>query len=433
VEGVDNTIFPVSMEVDYVRIYQTPSQIEKFVEGPARVAPRQQRLVFSSRVKNASSYEWQVPDGARIVEGAGEQEITVDWGCQQGEVGCTIHAEGSVYEGTHQVEVVEPRLDGPLFYSASDDPLFFSVEQMSQTTYQWYLPEGADLLAGEGTDSVEVDWPRRADSLQVKVSNSCGNYTLHHQVWSPDRQYPFPDPADMRILPDTIDPTHYDYGGEGVAYHDWNATNEGQGIRQDEGVDTQMNDEGHGNIGWINEGEWVEYSFRVEQETAVKLILRMASNEQTNGSVDVLVNGETATSTFQAENTGGWNIFREFESSAFTLTPADSILRLEFQGSGFNLGRIVFSRVETGLQEGPSLPSLRTYPNPAGSFLYLSSSGEIHRAEVYDLTGRCVESVALENSLSTQRLRLAGLPPGMYLLRVQYENGHITSQKFLKK
>ena len=433
VEGVDNTIFPVSMEVDYVRVYQTPNQIEKFIEGPSQVAPRQQRVVFSSKVKNASSYEWQVPDGARIVGGAGEQEIIVDWGCRQGEVGCTIHAEGSVYEDTHQVEVVEPRISGSLFYSASDDPLFFSVEQMSQTTYQWYLPEGADLLAGEGTDSVEVDWPRRADSLQVEVSNSCGSYTLHHQVWSPDRQYPYPDPAYMRILPDTIDPTHYDYGGEGVAYHDRNATNEGQGIRQDEGVDTQMNDQGHGSIGWINEDEWVEYSFQVEQETSVKVILRMASEVQTNGAVDVLINGEKVLSSLKAENTGGWNRFEDFESSSITLSPTDSVLRLEFHGSNFNLGDIIISQVETGVSDGGNRLSFQTFPNPAGSFLNLSSSENIVEAEVYDLAGRYIDKVALEDSHHTHRLSLAGLPPGMYLVKVMFKNGESRTGKFLKK
>ncbi|MBS3807893.1 MAG: family 16 glycosylhydrolase [Bacteroidales bacterium] len=433
VKGVDNSIFPVRMEVDYVRVYQSPDQIDEFIEGPARVAPRQRRVVFSSKVHNAASYEWEVPDGAQVVGGAGEKEIAVNWGCRSGEIRCTIHAEGDVYHDTLEVEVGPPHISGPMFYSASDDPLLFSVEEMSQTTYQWSVPEGATVLSGEGTDSLEVDWPERADSLSLQISNSCGNYTIHHKVWAPGRQYPYPDPKVTRILPDTIDPTHYDYGGEGVAYHDWNTVNEGQGVRQDEGVDTQLGDQGHGSIGWINDGEWVEYTFRVEQETTVKVILRMASAEQTNGSVDVLINGEKVVSSLQAGNTGGWDRFEGFESSPITLSPADSLLRLEFNGSNFNLGRIILSQVETGIQEERDGPSFHTFPNPADAYLNLASSEVILEAEVFDLAGTCIHKTNLENSRQNYRLDFAALPAGMYLVRVTFADGHIRTRKFLKK
>ena len=433
VEGVDNTIFPVRMEVDYVRVYQSPEQIGKIIEGPAKVTPRQHRVVFSSKVQNATSYEWEVPEGAKIVSGAGEKEIAVDWGCWQGKVRCTLQTGGAVYHDTLAVEVGQPQISGPLFYSASDNPLLFSVEEMTQTTYEWSLPEGATLLSGEGTDSVEVDWHEQTDSLSVQVTNSCGQYTLHHKVWTPGRQYPYPHPDGARTLPDTIDPTHYDYGGEGVSYHDWDTSNKGHGIRQDEGVDTQMEDQGHGSIGWINEGEWVEYTFQVEQETSVKVILRMASEVQTNGAVDVLINGEKVLPSLEAENTGGWNRFEDFESSPITLSPSDSLLRLEFHGSNFNLGRIIFSGVETGIHDEGERPSFQTYPNPTGPFLSLASSDIILEAEIFDLAGKCIHKEALEDSRQYYRLDMASLPAGMYLVRVTFANGHVSTKKILKK
>jgi hypothetical protein len=47
----------------------------------------------------------------------------------------------------------------------------------------------------------------------------------------------------------------YDYGGEGVAYHDTGAINLGEAYRPDEAVDVQSSAEGYTMVGFFEVGE----------------------------------------------------------------------------------------------------------------------------------------------------------------------------------
>jgi hypothetical protein len=431
--GVDDSIFPVQMQVDYVRVYQTADQIGELIEGPDQLVGRQRGATFSTPIKDAQSYQWSVPEDARITSGNDQRQITLDWGCQSGEVTCTIVTADSIYEATHPVGLEEPQMEGPRFFNENDEPITFSVPDMVETTYQWQLPEGASFVSGEASHRVQVDWPERADSITLNIVSDCGEQTLSHFLWAPGTQHPYPDPQEPHLLPDTIDPTLYDYGGEGVAYHDLSAENEGDGIRQDEGVDTESNDQGHGNIGYIKHGEWVEYSIKVEEEFSARMVLRMASAVQTNGSVDVLVNGETVASEIQARNTGGWNQFEEFESNTFTLTPQDTILRLEFERFNFNLGRIIVKQVETAVDQPLAEPSLYLYPNPVSEILHVDSELDAERIEVYDVTGTLMQSKNLTGTGRNHQMKLGSLPTGVYMIRVRLKNQEFITQKIIKK
>jgi beta-glucanase (GH16 family) len=433
VEGVDNSIFPVRMEVDYVRIYQNPDQIGSLIEGPEQLVPRQKDVTFSTPVLDADAYEWQVPEGAQIKGSSVDRQVTVDWGCQEGPLVCRITKSGTENEINQHITLRDPRLRGPLFFRKDDAPLNFSVEEMTQTAYTWNLPPGATFLSREDSSAVQVDWPEQAGEISVTATNSCGEYTSTHQVWNPNRQYPYPDPEKPAVVPDTLDPTHYDYGGEGVAYHDVTSTNLGPGVRQDEGVDTESLDNGHGSIGWIREGEWLEYSIQVQEETTVKLILRLASEVETDGSVDILINGEEKVGTIQARNTGWWDRFENFETSPFTLSPADTMLRLELHGSEYNLGRVVFSKVETDLEPAVSDTPLQIFPNPSDGMLYLESERPMSQAKVYNLTGVTVKKENLEGRPQKYSLSLQGLPPGAYLVKVKFEDQISVTHKILKR
>ncbi len=69
------------------------------------------------------------------------------------------------------------------------------------------------------------------------------------------------------LIPGTgsIDIAYYDRGGEGVAYHDFEPANRGNGkFRFEEGVDTDVATEGPYNIGFTFPGEWMKYTVKVE-------------------------------------------------------------------------------------------------------------------------------------------------------------------------
>ena len=80
-------------------------------------------------------------------------------------------------------------------------------------------------------------------------------------------------------MPGTVQAEDFDDGGEGVAYHDLTAANEG-GAYRSTGVDLEASaDAGGGyNVGWAQAGEWLEYTFSVPTAGSYALDLRVASS-----------------------------------------------------------------------------------------------------------------------------------------------------------
>jgi beta-glucanase (GH16 family) len=87
---VDNTIFPATMEVDYVRVYNgnTPT-----VSGKRVVLNQAQGETYSVLdAPSGSSFNWSIPAGATIASGQGTSSIKVNWGgtSSGGNVTCAV-------------------------------------------------------------------------------------------------------------------------------------------------------------------------------------------------------------------------------------------------------------------------------------------------------------------------------------------------------
>lgn len=74
----NTTVFPATMEVDWVRTYQNTADF--IIVGDDTVEPGATGTQYS--VPNASglTYNWTVPSGASITAGQGTHQITLDWG-----------------------------------------------------------------------------------------------------------------------------------------------------------------------------------------------------------------------------------------------------------------------------------------------------------------------------------------------------------------
>ena len=64
-------------------------------------------------------------------------------------------------------------------------------------------------------------------------------------------------------IPGKIEAENYNLGGEGIAYHDNDSTNDGGQYRVTEGVDIETCGEGGYDVGYTNTGEWMNYSVNV--------------------------------------------------------------------------------------------------------------------------------------------------------------------------
>src|SRR5437773_10355819 len=93
----------------------------------------------------------------------------------------------------------------------------------------------------------------------LTVTSGCSLLVSFDEYGPPDggsTSSPTPYSGKPVALPGMIHAPEYDYGGEGVAYHDDDPKNQlSTAFRPNEGVDTDGSI-----VGWIQQGEWLDYT-----------------------------------------------------------------------------------------------------------------------------------------------------------------------------
>ena len=120
---------------------------------------------------------------------------------------------------------------------------------------------------------------------------------------SPPQSRPYfgvPQPIPARIEAET-----FDLGGEGVAYHDCDAVNQGGAWRPTEGVDLEVCSEGTVNVGWICPGEWFNITVAVRAAGPYDVATRVASLN-TGGAFRLELDGADVSGPIGVPVTGGW-------------------------------------------------------------------------------------------------------------------------------
>jgi len=160
-------------------------------------------------------------------------------------------------------------------------------------------------------------------------------------------------------LPGTIRAANFDEGGEGVAYHDTTSGNAGGAYRATD-VDLQMSSEGGYNVGWIDAGEWVNYTVSVAAAGNYVVTLRVASPAG-GGSLHVGFNGPSAVwNTVTIPMTGDWQTWTNVVVPV-TLGAGVQQMTLLFDTSGFNLSTaVVTAASNSGTSSGGLTPFMGT-------------------------------------------------------------------------
>ena len=78
------TVFPATMEVDWVRVYQKLEDIQ--ISGKNLVEPATAGSIYKVPTVTGMTYNWTVPSGATIASGQSSSEIAVDWGTTSGDI-----------------------------------------------------------------------------------------------------------------------------------------------------------------------------------------------------------------------------------------------------------------------------------------------------------------------------------------------------------
>ncbi|MBA3469045.1 MAG: carbohydrate-binding protein [Herpetosiphonaceae bacterium] len=145
-----------------------------------------------------------------------------------------------------------------------------------------------------------------------------------------------------RSVPGTIQAEDFDNGGEGVAYHDNDAVNNGgQGRTTAVDVETTSDSGGGQNVGWMASGEWLEYTVNVQTAGTYTLRARVASNTG-GGNFRVEFGGIDKTGSVAVATTGGWQNWVDITRNV-TLSAGTQVLRFYVINSGFNLNYLQLS------------------------------------------------------------------------------------------
>ena len=156
-------------------------------------------------------------------------------------------------------------------------------------------------------------------------------------------------PYAAHIVPGRIHMSDFDLGKIGYAYYDedyanyggtFQAWNEGWSYRND-GVDIEKNDNlenGNGyNVGYVNKGEWINYTTNIEGAGVYDLTIYLAST-MSNGQFHISVDGEAIIEVQTVTKTQGWQDFQPHQINGVYLTSGKHVLTFHIDNDiAFNI------------------------------------------------------------------------------------------------
>jgi len=153
--------------------------------------------------------------------------------------------------------------------------------------------------------------------------------------------------------------TDYDIGRSGVAYHDkdsaeyWVSTSKRTpwnigGQYRNDGVDIELCKDavtnGY-NVGWIETGEWLQYSIYLPENGLFDVNIRSASKEN-SGQMKLLINDAFASENILIPQTGETQNWKTIKIKNIKLAKGWNRLRLLATSGGFNLNYLQFIRTD---------------------------------------------------------------------------------------
>jgi endonuclease/exonuclease/phosphatase family metal-dependent hydrolase len=139
-------------------------------------------------------------------------------------------------------------------------------------------------------------------------------------------------------IPGKVYAANFDNGADGVAYHDGDTVNTGGEYRLSTGVDIESASEGGYDIGWIGDGEWVNYSVNVTATGSYTAQLRVAA-PSSGGSLHLGFNGSNVWTVVSVPATGWWQTWTTVNVPV-NLTAGQQLMTVLFDRGGYNLAYV---------------------------------------------------------------------------------------------
>ena len=98
---------------------------------------------------------------------------------------------------------------------------------------------------------------------------------------------------------------------------------------------------------------------------------------------------------------------------------------MAISGVSRDLGAFEFDGDGSAVSANEVASAIRVYPNPVGDVMYLT--GEATSVKVYSVYGACVAE-----GYNVSSLNVASLPQGVYIVKMEMEDGSVYSSKIQK-
>jgi uncharacterized protein YjdB len=258
---------------------------------------------------------------------------------------------------------------------------------------------------GTATITVKTQDGDKTASAQITVST----------VAATQSAYPNGTPF---AIPGIVEAENFDNGGQGVAYNDTDSGNTGNEYRTTEGVDIQTFGEGGFNVGWAQDGEWLEYTVNVARAGNYKMDIHYAALSNT-GNIHVEFNGANVTQAISLLPTGAWQTYKTV-SKTVTLNAGTQVMRVAIDAGGINLNKITVTEIA---------PVNQTYTLSPIDDAYLDGSTRYNTAELRVENGMrktylLFDLSQVSGSITEASLKLAvGTDPGAGTIVVSQGNG----------
>ncbi|MBO9703473.1 MAG: NPCBM/NEW2 domain-containing protein [Sporocytophaga sp.] len=372
-----------------------------------------------------------------VSNGWGQAEKDQSNGEEGANDGNVITLDGIEYSrglGVHAQSTITYKLDGKYERFLSDIGVDDEVGSSGSVIFTVLL-DGKQIytsgLMNGSSSSKSIDVNVAGGNLLTLTVSPDGDNGLDHGSWGGARLRPVQSPFNQsaHAIPGRIEAEEYDFGGEGIAYHEANANgNEGgSSLRIDEvDIEGTKDSDGLYNIGYVLQGEWLEYTVNVTSTGVYNLDMRVAADG--DGKIfHIEFDGKDITGPINVPNTGGWQSWEIITLNGISLTEGNHIMRLAFDASFMNLNYLQFNGVITGITDNRT-SDITIYPNPfMGNDLKIITEGNF-KYRITDIWGFELET---GNESQTQSIGKE-LKPGVYILSVENKNG-VMVRKIVKE
>ena len=229
---------------------------------------------------------------------------------------------------------VEASADGQVDHQSVEQWMAF-CEENHLSHCNWSIHdklEGASILQpGASSDGGWSDSQLTESGLTVKMIVQTWPKNCEDQA--DDTALAYPDGVAHQI-PGTINASHFDTGGMGVSYFDTTFGNLANGSRQED-VDAY-----DGGVGWIENGEWLQFTVDVET-SGLYTITSQVSTVSKGSRFRIEFGNRDVTGSLLVPNTGSWSNFSTIIADNVELESGQQTMRLFVEQGPFNIEDIM--------------------------------------------------------------------------------------------